>query len=213
MSYTCKSDGKTNEKDHNLFVYGENTQTPTFEGGNEFSGTITKSMMPVGVSLDCLPGNNFDMVVVDGDYIATKPDIPNVDQGSSNVVTCSAKNGESLDDEYFDCSAEELAPGRYKISLTLKKSLTTIPDNVYDFTVVAQVCATYSGPKIFSYDFAFQDQATPPLSSMAKVRLTFDPEDTSPPKFSKSIYQHGGISTEDQMKTVSIVIVDGCWLF
>ena len=66
---------------------------------------------------------------------------------------------------------------------------------------------------MLSYDFAFQDQATPPLSSTATVRLTFDPEDTSPPKFSQSIYQHGGISTEDQMKTVSIVIVDGCWLF
>ena len=99
-------------------------------------------MTPVDISLDCLPQNpgnenNFHMIVVDRDYIATLPDY----QGGSNVVNCSAKNGENLD-EYFDCTAEEVAPGtagRYKINLTLKKSLTTIEGDVYDFTVVAQV--------------------------------------------------------------------------
>ena len=81
------------------------------------------------------------MVVADEDYVARSSilDPPNPDQGSSNVVTCSAKKGESLD-EYFECSVEELAPGRYKINLSLKKSLTTITEDVYEFTVVAQVC-------------------------------------------------------------------------
>ena len=142
LTYTCESTGQTSPpKTNNLFIYGENTQTPTFEGGNEYSGMISKSMTPVDVSLDCLPGNDFHMVVVDEDYIATKTGIPNVDQGSSNVVTCSTKIGDSPED-YFACSAEELAPGvagRYKINLTLKKSLTTITGNEYEFTVVAQV--------------------------------------------------------------------------
>ena len=82
------------------------------------------------------------MVVVDGDYIAPYDNaVPNPDQGSSNVVTCSAKNGEILD-EYFVCSAEEITPGtpgRYKIHLTVNKSLTTITEDVYEFTVVAEV--------------------------------------------------------------------------
>ena len=128
-----------------MFIFGENTRTPTFETGNDYSGTISKSMTPVGVSLDCLPqnpGNNFDMVVVDGDHIAPNDTDPNADPGSSNVVTCSAKNGENLDDDYFGCSGEEVAPGtpgRYKINLTLKKSLTTIPEDVYEFMVLAEV--------------------------------------------------------------------------
>ena len=98
-------------------------------------------MTQVGISLDCLD-NNFHMVVVDGDYIAPNdPVAPNPDQGSSNVVTCSARKGESLD-EYFACSVAEIAPGvpgRYKINLNLKKSLTTIIGNEYEFIVVAQV--------------------------------------------------------------------------
>ena len=142
LTYTCESTGQTSApKANNLFIYGENTQTPTFEGGNEYSGIISKSMTPVDVSLDCLPGDDFHMVVVDGDYIATEPQIPDQDLGSSNVVTCSTKVGASPED-YFACSAEELAlgvAGRYKINLTLKKSLTAITGNEYEFTVVAQV--------------------------------------------------------------------------
>ena len=141
LTYTCESTGQPSEKSNNLFIYGENTQTPTFEGGNEYSGIISKSMTPVDVSLDCLPGGDFHMVVVDGDYIATEPQIPDQDLGSSNVVTCSTKVGASPED-YFACSAEELAlgvAGRYKINLTLKKSLTAITGNEYEFTVVAQV--------------------------------------------------------------------------
>ena len=127
-----------------MFIFGENTRTPTFETGNEYSGTISKSMTPVGVSLDCLPQNtenDFDLVVVDRDHIAPNDTDPNADQGSSNVVICSTKKGESLD-EYFVCAAEEVAPGtpgRYKINLTLKKSLTTIPEDAYEFTVLAEV--------------------------------------------------------------------------
>jgi len=201
LTYTCESTGQTSApKANNLFIYGENTQTPTFEGGNEYSGIISKSMTPVDVSLDCLPGDDFHMVVVDGDYIATKTGIPNVDQGSSNVVTCSTKIGASPED-YFDCSAEELAPGvagRYKINLKLKKSLTTITGNEYEFIVVAQ------------------DQADPPLSSEATVRLNFADEDTSPPLFSQSIYQHDGISTQDQMTVgtifpLGIDVTDATW--
>ena len=52
-----------------------------------------------------------------------------------------------------------------------------------------------------------QDQADPPLSSEATVRLNFADEDTSPPLFSQSIYQHDGIYTVDQMTVVSIVAV------
>ena len=69
-----------------VYIFGQNTQTPTFERGTEYGGTISKSMTPVGISLDCLPQNtenDFDMVVVDRDHIATLPNIPNVDLGSS----------------------------------------------------------------------------------------------------------------------------------
>ena len=143
-SYTCKSDNKTNDNDGYLFIFGQNTQTPTFERGTEYGGTISKSMTPVGISLDCLPQNtenDFDIVVVDGDHIAPNDTDPNADQGSSNVVICSTKKGESLD-EYFVCAAEEVAPGtpgRYKINLTVNKSLATITEDVYEFTVVAEV--------------------------------------------------------------------------
>ena len=43
------------------------------------------------------------------------------------------------------------------------------------------------------------------MSSSAAVKLTFPPEDTSPPEFSKSLYQHAGISSGQQLLAVSIV--------
>ena len=80
------------------------------------------------------------MVVVDSDYIADSVD--NNDINSSNVVKfCEAKKEENSD-EYFTCSVEEIVPGvpgRYKIDLTLLKSLTTIPEDAYEFTVHVQV--------------------------------------------------------------------------
>ena len=122
-----------------MFVFGENTQTPTFEKP-EYSGNIAKSTTPVGISLDCIPDNDFHMVVVDSDYIADSVD--NNDINSSNVVKfCEAKKEENSD-EYFTCSVEEIVPGvpgRYKIDLTLLKSLTTIPEDAYEFTVHVQV--------------------------------------------------------------------------
>ena len=47
----------------------------------------------------------------------------------------------------------------------------------------------------------------PRLISSATVRLNFVPEDTSPPEFSANIYQHGGISSEEQTLVVSINVV------
>ena len=154
LIYTCQSTGLVRSVITRVFVSGENTQTPTFEEGNDFTGTISKSM-PVGMSLD----NIFQMTVVDRDYIATQPGIPNVDQGSSNVrfthlnkifhifhsqvVSCGATvlgTSEKRQKIHFACSAEYLyAPGRYRIHLILLESLIWMLDDVYEFTVVAQV--------------------------------------------------------------------------
>ena len=38
------------------------------------------------------------------------------------------------------------------------------------------------------------------------MKLNFKPEDTSPPKFSAMIYEHDGITSEEQTQVVSIVI-------
>ena len=105
---------------------------------------------------------------------------------------------------HFACSAEYLyAPGRYRIHLILLESLTWMLDDVYEFTVVAQV--HHNLAEMFSFFFA-QDQGTPQLFSSATVRLSFAPEDTSPPEFSSIIYQHYGISREEHTLVVSMLL-------
>ena len=134
ISYTCES-GSSEQIELNLAIIGENTQPPTFNTTGEYAGTISKGMTP-GVALDCLPDTNFHMVVVDTDFIDSDPDN---DEGSSNEVTCQTlREDNSTPDEFFECKTVG-SPGEYEIHLVLKKSLATIKEETYTFTVVAQV--------------------------------------------------------------------------
>ena len=139
ISYACESG--SSEQFLTSKVTGENTKPPTFNTTGEYSGTISKGMTP-GVALDCLPDTNFHMVVVDTDFID-----PDNDEGSSNVVACQADP-----DEFFDCQAMG-SPGEYEIHLVLKKSLATINEDTYKFTVVAQVRPDRHKLSMYSYSF------------------------------------------------------------
>ena len=139
ISYTCESG--SSEQFLTLDITGENTKPPTFKTTGEYAGTISKGMT-LGVALDCLPNTNFHMVVVDTDFID-----PGNDEGSSNVVTCQADP-----DEFFDCQAVG-SPGEYEIHLVLKKSLATINEETYKFTVVAQVRPDRHKLSMYSYSF------------------------------------------------------------
>ena len=147
LSFAC--DSGSSEQILNLHIIGENTQPPTFTTPGDYAGTISKGMTP-GVALDCLPDTNFHMVVVDTDFIE-----PGNDEGSSNEVTCQADP-----DEFFDCQAvgslgeyEIHLRDQYEIHLVLKKSLATITDETYTFTVVAQVRPDRHKLSMYSYSF------------------------------------------------------------
>ena len=155
ISYTCESG--SSEQFLTLDITGENTKPPTFKTTGEYAGTISKGMT-LGVALDCLPDTNFHMVVVDTDFI--DPDNAHClhhcsDEGSSNEVTCQADP-----DEFFDCQAvgslgeyEIHLRDQYEIHLVLKKSLATITDETYTFTVVAQVRPDRHKLSMYSYSF------------------------------------------------------------
>ena len=148
LSFAC--DSGSSEQILNLHIIGENTQPPTFTTPGDYAGTISKGMTP-GVALDCLPDTNFHMVVVDTDFIYLQP--TNNDEGSSNVVTCQALREDNVTpDEFFDCQAVG-SPGEYEIHLVLKKSLATITDETYTFTVVAQVRPDRHKLSMYSYSF------------------------------------------------------------
>ena len=139
ISYACESG--SSEQILNLHIIGENTQPPTFATTGEYAGTISKGMTP-GVALDCLPNTTFHMVVVDTDFID-----PDNDEGSSNEVTCQVDP-----DDFFDCQALG-SPGEYEIHLVLKKSLATINEETYTFTVVAQVRPDRHKLSMYLYSF------------------------------------------------------------
>ena len=147
ISYVCESGSSLLDPVYKQFltldITGKNTQPPTFNTTGEYAGTISKGMTP-GVALDCLPDTNFHMVVVDTDFIDPDPDN---DEGSSNEVTCQADP-----DEFFDCQAVG-SPGEYEIHLVLKKSLATINEETYKFTVVAQVRPDLNKLSMYSYSF------------------------------------------------------------
>ena len=143
ISYACESGSSEHSEILNLHIIGENTQPPTFSTTGEYAGTISKGMTP-GVALDCLPNTNFHMAVVDTDFIDPDPDN---DEGSSNEATCQADP-----DEFFDCETMG-SPGEYEIHLVLKKSLATINEETYKFTVVAQVRPDRNKLSMYSYSF------------------------------------------------------------
>ena len=154
ISYVCESGSSLLDSVYKQFltldITGENTQPPTFTTTGEYAGTISKGMTP-GVALDCLPNTNFHMGVVDTDFIDPDPDN---DEGSSNEATCQADP-----DEFFDCETMG-SPGEYEIHLVLKKSLATINEETYKFTVVAQVRPDRNKLSMYSYSFELRTKET-----------------------------------------------------
>ena len=163
-------------------VFGENTKPPIFNQPDGYSGEISKGL-DLGYTLDSVPasvpGNPkpFLIKATDSDYVS-----PEYNFGSSNVVECSAKNGD-VGDEYFSCTTKMDTEGSYDIILTLIKSFQDFQEDSYTFTVIASV-----SEQILHLDFRVQDMADPKLSSTAPVTLNFKPEDLNPPEFTKYIY-------------------------
>ena len=68
-------------------------------------------------------------------------------------MTCQALREDNVTpDEFFDCQAVG-SPGEYEIHLVLKKSLATINEETYKFTVVAQVRPDRHKLSMYSYSF------------------------------------------------------------
>merc|ERR1711892_1180762 len=162
ITYTCN--GTVEDYNHIISIAGENNRKPEFDKAT-YEATITK-LMPPDVPLHFVD-TTLDILAVDHDYVNVNAE---PDDTSNNTVATCIVGGDS--ESVIKCEAQKEGDSEmYRMFVSLKKKIDTLPGSSYAFTLEAQ------------------DGGDPALKSdPVTVTLKFPDEDLLPPKFTETFY-------------------------
>merc|ERR1711892_1422395 len=162
ITYTCN--GNDNAVSHIISITGQNNRAPEFNQ-QSYEATITK-LMPPDVPLHFVD-TTLDITAEDLDFVAADPN--DNDTSDNTVATCIVSDDP---EDVIKCEAQQEGESEnYRMFVSLKKKIDTLPGSSYDFKLEAQ------------------DGGDPALKSgPVSVTLNFPKEDLLPPQFTETFY-------------------------